>query len=379
MPSSRAGRRWLIVLSALALLLALGAWWVNRQLEPQRLTALVLKQVGESLQLDLRFEGMPEYALNPEPRLLIPNFSARSTDGRQFLFARRAEISLPWSTITGDEPIITRIELDQVALDLPGMRHWLSMRPKEPFKLPTLTKGLQVTDGTITDDGYTINKLALELPYLRTGMPADISARGTFAQGSTILAFDAELGARTAGLDSQFTLRGAAELQRSREPLKFKLQSAGHYLSNDEAFAIEADTLKLDAASPLPNLSGKVLIKLAAQTQLDFDGILLDWPKSWPALPDPLAADTKNLPVRLSYLGRSDLGDPLSLTVTREPTALQASVRIPEMRQWIDSPGGSPLPPINGTLSTPSLVFDGIELHDVEIEVSDSPAPGANP
>ncbi len=208
MPASRSGRRWLVVLSVLALLLAIAGWWINRQLEPQRLTATVLGQAGKSLQLDLRFEGVPEYALKPEPRLLIPNFSARSTDGRQFLFARRAEISLPWSTITGDEPVITRIELEQMVLDLPGARHWLAMRPKEPFKLPTLTKGLRITDGTVTDEGYAISKLALELPHLKTGEPAEISARGTFTQETTILNFDAALGAATAGLDSQFTLQG---------------------------------------------------------------------------------------------------------------------------------------------------------------------------
>ena len=181
MPASRSGRRWLVVLSVLGLLLAIAAWWVNRQLEPERLTATVLGQVGKSLQLDLRFEGTPEYAFKPEPRLMIPNFSARSTDGRQFLFAKRAQISLPWSTITGDEPVITRIELDQPVLDLPGMRHWLAMRPKEPFKLPTLTKGLRVTDGTVTDDGFAIRSLGLELPRLKTGEPADITARAALS------------------------------------------------------------------------------------------------------------------------------------------------------------------------------------------------------
>jgi hypothetical protein len=99
----------------------------------------------------------------------------------------------------------------------------------------------------------------------------------------------------------------------------------------------------------------------------------LDWPEAWPTLPQPLSANTENLPVLVAYLGNSELSDTISLTVTREPTALQAFVRIPEMRQWIAAPDGSPLPPLNGTLRTPSLVFDGIELQGVEIEVGDSP------
>ena len=113
--------------------------------------------------------------------------------------------------------------------------------------------------------------------------------------------------------------------------------------------------------------------------QWNFDGVLLNWPKTWPQLPQPLAANTENLPVQLAYLGKADLSDPLSLVVTREPTALQASVRIQDLRQWMAAPNGSPLPPINGTLRTPSLVFDGIELLGVEIEVSDGQALGSQP
>lgn len=379
MPHGRSGRRWLVVLSALVVLLAIAGWWINRQLEPERLTATVLSQVGKSFQLDLRFEGTPEYAFKPEPRLLIPNFSARSTDGRQFLFARRAEISLPWSTITGDDPVITRIELDQPVLDLPGMRHWLAMRPKEPFKLPTLTKGLRIVDGTITDDGYAIRKLGMELPRLKTGEQADISARGTFIQEDTTLEFDAELGAATAGLDSEFTLKGTGELQQSPQPLKFRIETAGRFVSSDASFSVDARALKLEAASPLPNLEGKAQLIVAEKMRLSFDGILLNWPEAWPTLPQPLSASTDKLPVVVDYLGKSDLSDPISLTVTREPTALQAFVRIPEMRQWIAAPDGSPLPPLNGTLRTPSLVFDGVELQGVEIEVADSPATNATP
>jgi hypothetical protein len=78
--------------------------------------------------------------------------------------------------------------------------------------------------------------------------------------------------------------------------------------------------------------------------------------------------------VQLSYLGKPDLSDPLSLLVTREPTVLQATLRIAEVRAWLARTDASPIPPINGTLRTPTLKFDGVDLQGVEVEVSDGAA-----
>ena len=379
MTTARRSRRWLVTLSVLLVALVLGAWWINRQLQPDRLTATVLRKAGTSLGLELRFKGQPEYALKPEPRLLIPNFSVSGPDGKVFLFAKRAEISLPWSTITGNEPVITRIELEQPVLDLPGLRRWMASRPKIPFELPTLSKGLRVINGSITDRGYAISQLALELPRLKTGERAQLAAEGKFAQGQTLATFKLDLDAATAGLQSDFTVQGNGELQQSPEPLKFQLQASGHYASTDTAFTVDAPVLKLRGTSPLPDIAGKGQLKLAEKMQWTFDGTLLDWPKAWPALPQPLVANTANLPVALSYLGKPDLSDPLALVVAREPTMLQASLRIAQLRQWLALPGGSPLPPINATLRTPSLVFGGVQLQGVEVEISDDKAPGSAP
>ena len=389
MPLTKRARRWLLMLSVLALLLVVGAWWVDRQLEPERLTATVLDSAGKSLNLELHFEGPAEYALRPEPRLLIPNFSARTPDGKIFLSARLAEISLPWSTITGDEPVITRIELEGMALDVPGLRSWLASRPKQPFKLPTLTKGLRIVNGAVSDSGYSIRHLDLELPRLKTGEPAKLNGKGVFSQGETSLAFQLSLDAMTPGPESNFSLQATGELEPAatgaKPPVpavadtsppapatgKFDLNASGHYAATDAGFTLHVPTLKFDAASPLPSVSGQAKFVFADRTQLDFDGVLVRWPKSWPALPQPLDQNTDQLPVRISYLGRPDLGDPISLTVSREPTVLTAALRIDEVRQWLDASAGSPLPPLNGSLRTPTMVFDGIELQGVEIEVSE--------
>ena len=95
MAASPRARRWWKIAAVAAVLSALLAWWVNRQLEPSRLTALVLDRAGKSLQLDISFSGQPDYALRPEPRLRVPKLSVRAPGGKEFLFAERAEISLP--------------------------------------------------------------------------------------------------------------------------------------------------------------------------------------------------------------------------------------------------------------------------------------------
>ena len=72
-------RKW-IVLGVLALLAAFGWWFVDRQLEPARLTATVLKRLGDSLALDITFSGTPEYAFKPEPRLQVPDLVGARKD-----------------------------------------------------------------------------------------------------------------------------------------------------------------------------------------------------------------------------------------------------------------------------------------------------------
>ncbi|HMB56439.1 MAG TPA: hypothetical protein VKM35_04450 [Arenimonas sp.] len=363
--------RWLIVLTLAAL--AIGAWWINRQLEPHRLTTLVLAKAGDALQLDLRYSGEPDYALKPEPRLLIPNLEVRGrSDGEIFLSAKRAEISLPWDTITGGEPVITRIELDTPVIDIPGLRRWLATRPPTPFKLPTLTRGVHLTDGSVHDANYSLSKLSLDLPRLKTGEAAEVTTAGVFTQGKTSVDFKAFLTAATPGLASDFTLSGSGALLQSDKPLPFKLHADGHYLSDDNAFSIEAKSLALEATSPLPSLDGKAGFKLGERMDFRLDGVLAHWPEDWPALPQPIATHADKLPFVLSYSGASDLGDPLHLQLAQDATRLQASLQLAQMQGWLASSDGSPLPPLNATMQTPSLEFDGIKLEGVELEIRDS-------
>ncbi|CAN5125162.1 hypothetical protein BH11PSE14_BH11PSE14_00950 [soil metagenome] len=370
-------RRWLVVvvllLGAFALVLA---WWVNRQLEPNRLAATVLDRVGQSLQLRFGFDGTPEYAFRPEPRLVLPGLTVAGLEGEPFLTAKRAEISLPWATITGGEPVITRVLLDTPVLHVDGLLRWIDARPKEPLRLPTLTHGLELRDGTILGDGYSLRKLALELPSLRQGKPADLSASGSFAMGSTKVSGRLQAHLATAGLASAYTLQFDGNLEQSPKPLPMKLASSGQFESTDAGTTLNATTFAFSGDSPLPKLSGKATLQLDAALRFGFDGVLKEWPAAWPALPTPLDKQSSDLPLQLSYSGRKDFSEPVALHIAKAATVLDANVRIDSFREWAAASAASPLPPITGTMRTPILDFDGIKLEGVEAEIrADAPTP----
>jgi hypothetical protein len=369
-------RRWPWLLGGLALLLVAGAIFVNTQLEPHRLAATVLGQAGASLQLRLSYEGTPEYAFRPEPRLVLPSFRAASLDGRVFLSAKRVEVSLPWSTITGNEPVITRIELDSPVLDLPGLRRWQATRPPTPFKLPTLSRGLAVKDGTVVDASWSVRGLSLDLPHLKTGDTAKLSARGTLVAGKTTLPFEAKAIVATPGLASPLDLHLVLPpTTQGGAPVAIALQ--GRYEWADPRFTLQVAKLGLVGKSPIPSFEGSGQLQFAESTSLDFEAVLSRWPQTWPALPPALAAHSDKLPVQLRYRGKSDFSDELSLLAARDDTQLRASLRWPELQQWLAAEHASPLPPLRGTLKTPSLDFDGVTLEGVEVEISEGGAEAA--
>ncbi|MEO8161889.1 MAG: hypothetical protein ABI588_10760, partial [Arenimonas sp.] len=265
MPQARR-RRWPWLLAAFSLLLLGGGIWINAQLEPRQLAATVLGKAGEALQLKLGFQGTPDYAFRPEPRLVLPGFTAASLDGEVFLSAKRAEISLPWSTITGGEPVITRVQLDSPVLDLPGLRRWLASRPPSPFKLPTLRRGLVVTDAAVVDASWSLRKLSLGLPHLQAGDVAKLDAHGEFLSEGDAHPFVLTAIATTPGLDSDLdlklrfdpvanpTAKAVASAPKPPKPAPISIAFVGHYAWVDPRLSLEAKQLALVASSPLPSL-----------------------------------------------------------------------------------------------------------------------------
>ena len=376
-------RRWRWILGTLAVLLVVGAIFVNAQLEPHRLADTVLGQAGKSLQLRITYRGTPEYAFRPEPRLVLPKLSVAALDAKvAFLGAQRAEISLPWSTLGGGEPVITRITLDTPVVHLPSMRRWLASRPPAPFKLPTLSRGLAVRNGTLVDSAWGLRQLSLDLPRLKAGEAAKLEASGIFAAGKTALPFELSALAANPGLASPLDLKltlkpTAAAREPAPAPIAISLQ--GSYEWADPRFTLLAHNFAMVAKSPIPSLQGKARLDLAEQAALELDAVLSRWPETWPTLPKALAAKGDKLPVQLRYRGNRDFSDPLSLVAARDDTELRATLRVDEMQRWLAAGPATPLPPLQGTLKTPALDFDGITLEGVEVEISEGGGAGAAP
>ena len=370
-------RRWPWVLAILAMLLAAGAWWVNRQLEPNRLTARVLERVGTTLGLELTINGTPEYALRPEPRLVLPNLTVRQPGAAApLLTAVRAEVSLPWDTITGGESlVITRIALEQPALSLAALADWQASRPAAPFELPTLTSGLRVEQGSVIGDSWRMDALRLELPELREGGPARLAAAGVFRQGATTVDFDVTVSLPTAGMSSDFASSGKGRLRVDALDVPWVIAADGRFNAVGEAAQLDIAALMLDSQSPLPDMDTRGQARLGDPTTLRFQGAIKQWPEGWPTLPAPLSASTAPLSYTLAYEGKGDFSGPVTLDVMREDTVFKGQFVLAEMMTWLDAGDAAPLPPLAGTLSTPSMEVAGATLEGVTIQIEeDAPA-----
>ena len=105
-----------------------------------------------------------------------------------------------------------------------------------------------------------------------------------------------------------------------------------------------------------PTLDAHGTLALGRRLALQLDGVIAHWPDAWPTLPPPIGQSRSPLPFALDYDGKADFSDTAALQLRRDATASTAASACRKC-----SPGpsaaaaGSPLPPIDGTLTTPKL------------------------
>lgn len=381
-PVPRARRRWKLWLLLAALLALAGGWIINRQLEPAHFAALALGQAGDLLGLELASAGQPDYALRPEPRLRLPDFTARLPNaGPVLLHVRQLELSLPWATLIDADAalVITRVTLDEPVLDLAILRRWLATQPATPtIELPTFTHGLRIQDGTLHDTDWRVQGWSLALASLQPGKPATVITRGRVQMGDQQLDFDGEASVSSASRDGDLQITVQGHWQMPERTLPYRLALQGRFHSDEAAHTLRLSQLALDSESPLPDFTGQLDAGLSPAVdgdllQLSLTGELAAWPSDWPALPAPVSQSASPLQLHAEYQGADDFSGATRLALQRDDTAVDATLHWPVLKAWLDSPNAVPLPPVAFTVRSPRLELDGASMEGVTVEL-DAPA-----
>lgn len=413
-PPRRRRRIALVLLLVLLALFALALHWVSR---PERVAGLILAQAGNALGLEITASGASQYRLRGTPMLAIRDVVVRQPGAATpLLTAERIHLELPWSTIRarGADLTVRRIELDAPQLDLRALQSWLATRPPSTeTRIPTLTDGLSIVRGRLAGDGWSVETLDADLPSLHPERAARAHLRGRAMSGSLQIPFDVHLAltrpAARAGLgvagnvsvlsppwsmpmhatlsgrlhrsDDDIGLDrmrlGANATYRSGETdLPFTFGIAGPARLRGGALQIAPAGVAVFGTGAVPNLQGAGSFGFGEKLALRLDGTLSSWPRSWPALPSPLAESTSPLPFGLDYTGRADLSDSTALRLQRDSARFDGTFRLPSALGWIDRfDRDTPLPPLNGRLSAPTLTIAGATLEGVDVEFSEGIAP----
>lgn len=409
--------RWRRALWLLALLsIALTAWL----LQPQRGGPLLLTTLGRTLDLELDATAL-DYRLRGTPQLTLDGLVVhRPGDPQPLLRVRRVYLALPWHTLLhGNQALrLRRLELDAPVLNLPALQRWLASRPAGALRLPRLDDGLRVQNGRIDAGARHLDQIDLDLPRLDPTQYSRLLLLARYRDTDAGLAIPARLvvtldspQALLAGRPAQLTVEGwltptasdwrlpmavhvAGSLVLADGSLKLapaRLGLAGRYLAaaqvlpfrlgvngsldlDQQGMRLMPFVLRLYGDTAVPDLTAQGRLIVASHLQVQLQGMLADWPPAWPPLPSPLATSRAPLPFTLNYVGAADLSAPLTLTLRRDATQLQTRLAWPHLQTWLQAPGtGSPLPPLDGWLSAPTLDVNGIRLEGVELRIKDTP------
>lgn len=381
-------RRWPFYLAVLAALLAFGAWWVDRQLEPTRLTATVLARAGAALGLELTIDGTPEYAPRPEPRLVLPKLTVRQPGAAApLLTAARAEISLPWDTLTGGGSlVITRVALDNPQLDLDALLAWQASRPPAEGEFPTLTRGASIRGGTLTYGDWRVDSVQLELDRLERQQPLALKLAGRAATEGVQVEFSSDITIARLTESTSGTLSAAGTAQFTGHQSKFSLAATdcGYHLApgqpqqRDEV--INCGDLMFSGESPLPTLKAFISIgrgRLGHVVEVRTNGWMKDWPDTWPVLPAPLSGEPTQFDLR--YWIPSGGEALMEAKLGWGAAKANASFRMDDLLDWLDSGDLALLPPLLGEVSTPTLEVSGATLQGVTIQIEEDAPANATP
>lgn len=408
-PAIRRPRRlgWLVVLSIALVLVAIAVAILSR---PPRATRLLLGAVGNMLGLQVTATS-GDYRLRGTPMIDVHGIVAREPGAaKPLLRADRVVLSLPWSTIRsrGDELTIDRIELQRPVVDVVALQHWLQRRPPGKTRIPTLSHGLQVTDGSVVADGWTITGIALDVPMLAPDRRVVASLDGRFRTDALQVPFALHAALSAPAADAALGIAGTVDvvgdawrmpahlvLSGRLQPLdegwqlqRARLQASARYESQDTRmlFALGvAGTLQQRAGllrlAPVaiatrgrglvPQLDASGEVAIGTTLDLKLAGALPSWPPGWPQLPSPLDRSNAQMPFHLAYSGKPDLSGQATLQLSRDDARFDGRFRPADVATWMAAGNGNPLPPLDGHLVAPRIDVAGAALQGVDVTLDD--------
>ena len=413
-------RKLALIAGGIAILLLVLAFSLWIALQPERVTRLILDQASRALGLEITAGGIGEYRLRGTPMLVVRDVVAREPGAaKPLLRAERIYLSLPWSTLRarGTDLTVKRIELDAPILDLPSLQHWLSTRPPGENRIPTLTDGLRVTRGTLKNRNWSVDGIDVELPKLAPDQPVNAQVRGRYLDPPRRIAFDVAVALSRPAKNAGLAIVGPVTVHSDdwSLPARIKLSgplwiSDGHWrllparlamnvrfksASTEIPFALGlfgplqyGNTiwswapvgLALRGKERVPNLDAHGALALGRELVVELDGNIPAWPDAWPTLPPPLSASTSGLALDLRYRGKADLSAVAALSLQRDATRFDGRLRVFDVSKWIGAEQpGSPLPPLDGTLTTPTMEIAGAQLEGVEMIFDDRAVPAIEP
>jgi hypothetical protein len=134
---------------------------------------------------------------------------------------------------------------------------------------------------------------------------------------------------------------------------------------------LQANTLRLRAPSPLPDLDAKGAASYGEDTLgLTLGGRIPRWPVDWPPLPAPLLAE-RGVDFSIDYGGPMDFSADASVQLRQDDARLDLVLALPELQAWLADEGAGPLPPVQGSLAAPVLVVEGFTLEGVKVSIED--------
>ncbi|MGV8942063.1 MAG: hypothetical protein ACOH1P_11100 [Lysobacter sp.] len=398
----------------LLLMLALSLGWLTR---PSQVADLILDRLGNALGLEITASGASEYHLRGTPRLVVRDLVARQPGAdTAVLTAERVYFSLPWTTLraAGDDLTVKRVEVNAPRLDIVALQRWLDSRPTGgDIRIPTLTDGLQILRGEIISPAWSIDRLSLDLASLHPDQPLAARLGGRFNKDGISAPFDLQLALTRPTLEAGVGVAGIATVIASgwRVPMQLQLSTRLH--NGDDGIGLDRAKLGMDASwlgsapgdeplaftlglagtaryrdgrllvAPLgvaargtdivPHVDANGRFVLDATLSAHLTGVIADWPVAWPALPSPLDQSDSPLPFVLDYTGPASLDGDIDLQLQRDALRFDGRFRLPRILDWLEQrASGTPLPPLDGTLTVPTLTIAGATLTGVEIEFDDS-------